>query len=104
LHHAIVFEGASREARQDEGLLGSGIIEHAQHLDLELLDAVPGKDRTSDASHSGPHIFQREERRLGVKQSGQRQERRSRKSGHTTIVPGWSGRNVVRSNVMLERC
>ena len=90
-----MFERAAREPRQDEGLLGSDIIEHAEDFHLELVHAVPGKHRASHAPHSGPDILQGKEGGLAGENGGQRESRRNQKAVHKTIVAGRRERFVT---------
>ena len=87
LHDPGMFERPAGEPRQDQGLLGPGVIEHAQDFDLEFVDLVAGKHRPADPAHPRLDVFQREEAGLRGNRGGQREDRRKHKSRHSTIVP-----------------
>ena len=54
----------ARKARQDDGLPGPDVFEHAQDLDLEFLDFVALEDSFSDGVLAGAHIAQGVDRDL----------------------------------------
>ena len=49
----------SGEAGEDEGFLGADIIEHTEDFDLEVLDFVSVKDRSSGTAHPGFEVLER---------------------------------------------
>jgi len=65
-----MFERPSRKTRENDRFLRADIIEHAEDLDLELIDAISHKDGSSGAAHTGFDVLQREERSLGRQSSG----------------------------------
>ena len=65
LHYAGLFQRTAGKARQDHGLAGSDVFEHAQDLHLEFLDLVAGKHGLADAPLAGLHFFQRKDGHLG---------------------------------------
>ena len=86
LHDPGVLEGSAGEAGEDDGLLGSDIVEDSQDLDLELIDAISNKNGPAGAVHAGLDVLQREKGSLGGQGSGQREDRWDNKAGHLYIV------------------
>ena len=86
LHHAGLPQRTAGEPRQDDGLVRTDIIEHAEDLHLEFLDAIPGKHGASGAVHAGADVLQREEGSLAGQSGCDRQHRGDNKTKHLTIV------------------
>ena len=64
LHDAGLGQRTSRKARQNDGLAGPHIFEHAQDLNLEFLDFVALEDSPSDGMLAGADVAQREDGNL----------------------------------------
>jgi hypothetical protein len=55
-----MFQRSAGEAGEDEGFLGTDVVEHAENFDLEVLDFVPVKDGTPGAAHPRFKVFEGE--------------------------------------------
>lgn len=61
LEDAGLRQWAAAEPGEDDGLLWTQILEHAEDFDLELFDAIALKNGPADAAETGPHILEWEE-------------------------------------------
>ena len=98
LHARRCSQRSAGEARQNERFLGTDVIQHAQDLHLEFLDAVPGEDRACRcrACRAG-HPSEGKSAVWACKSSGQRNSAGTTKRGTQPLY-----RCAVRSK-LLER-
>src|ERR1051326_7604852 len=83
LNHTGGVERSARQPGQDYGLLGAEILQHAQYLDLKLLDPIAHKYSFSHAALSHPDVFERENGGLGTEgRCYNRQEDQKTQNGH----------------------
>jgi hypothetical protein len=61
LENAGLGQWTAAEPGEDDSLLWTQILEHAEDFDLELFDAVTLKDSPADASETGAHVLEWEE-------------------------------------------
>jgi hypothetical protein len=61
LENAGFGQWAAAEPGEDDGLLWTQILEHAEDFDLELFDAVALEDGPADAAETGTHVLEWEE-------------------------------------------
>ncbi len=64
LHDAGLRERPAGEPRQNDGLPGPDVFEHAQDLHLEFLDFVALENRLADGMLARAHVAQRKDRDL----------------------------------------
>ena len=57
LHDAGVGERAAGEAGEDDGFRGADVLEHTEHLHLEIFDPGAGKDGAADSALPGANVF-----------------------------------------------
>ena len=66
LYHAGFGERAAAESGENNALLWTEIIEHAEDFDLELFDLLAVKDGAAYTVHAGADIFEWEEALSGA--------------------------------------
>ena len=66
LHDAGLSKRTAAESGENDALLWTEIIEHAEDFDLELFNLLAVKDGPADAVHAGADIFEWEEALSGA--------------------------------------